>query len=118
MINSDVNRIFGLLDRLTGWLPGQPKAPEAPVLHMAYGVGLGGLLGRLFEEHFMETCGSSVRERERERYDLSKIAFRHTELISCKCFLFKDTALSEMSYTANNGNWFSRSFYMNDILDH
>ena len=111
MINSDVNRIFGLLDRLTGWLPGQPKAPEAPVLHMAYGVGLGGLLGRLFEEHFMETCGSSVRERERERErgrerererererdDLSKIAFRHTELISCKCFLFKDTALSEMS---------------------
>ncbi|XP_022331606.2 focadhesin-like [Crassostrea virginica] len=61
MINSDVNRIFGLLDRLTGWLPGQPKAPEAPVLHMAYGVGLGGLLGRLFEEHFMETCGSSER---------------------------------------------------------
>lgn len=60
IINLVVNRIFGILEILIKWLPGQPEAPEAPVLQTACGLGLGGLLERLFEEHFLETCGSRV----------------------------------------------------------
>ncbi|XP_062616026.1 focadhesin-like, partial [Saccostrea cucullata] len=58
MISQDVDRIFVIFEALTKWLPGQPEAPEAPVLQLAYGLGLGCLLGKLSEEHFMETCGS------------------------------------------------------------
>lgn len=60
IINLDVNRIFGILEILIKWLPGQLEAPEAPVLQTAYGLGLGGFLERLFEEHFLDTCGSRV----------------------------------------------------------
>jgi hypothetical protein len=60
MINLDVSRIFVMLETLTRWLPGQPAAPEAPVLQLSHGMGLGGVLGKLFEENFMDTCGSKV----------------------------------------------------------
>ncbi|XP_048733859.2 focadhesin-like isoform X2 [Ostrea edulis] len=58
IINLDMSRIFVMLETLTTWLPGQPDAPEAPVLQLAYGLGLGGVLGKLFEENFMDSCSS------------------------------------------------------------
>lgn len=60
IINLDMSRIFVMLETLTTWLPGQSDAPEAPVLQLAYGLGLGGVLGKLFEENFMDTCSSKV----------------------------------------------------------
>lgn len=96
IINLDVNRIFGILEILIKWLPGQPEAPEAPVLQTAYGLGLGGLLERLFEEHFLETCGSRETVQVWRALDnLEEACFTGREE-SCGCLLGLGLAVSSL----------------------
>lgn len=96
IINLDVNRIFGILEILIKWLPGQLEAPEAPVLQTAYGLGLGGLLERLFEEHFLDTCGSRETVQIWRALDkLEEACFTGREE-SCGCLLGLGLAVSSL----------------------
>ncbi|XP_061172326.1 focadhesin-like [Saccostrea echinata] len=87
MINIDVNRIFVISETLTKWLPGQPEAPEALVLQLAYGLGLGCMLGKLLEEHFMDTCGSKEIVQMWNTFDKLEDACFTGRDDSCGCLL-------------------------------
>nr|KAG5694347.1 hypothetical protein BaRGS_035215 [Batillaria attramentaria] len=57
LITSDTDLIFLIMRELTQSLPGGAKADESSALAFHTGLGLGMVLGRLFEEHFSDITG-------------------------------------------------------------
>lgn len=60
LITSDTDRVFYILQELTQCLPGGAKASDVPILGFHIGLGLGSVLGKLFEEHFSDISGKKV----------------------------------------------------------
>ena len=50
-----------MIDSVMAQLPGQPRCDEeSPALQFFHGLGLGMLLARLFDEHFVDVAGIQV----------------------------------------------------------
>ena len=61
LITNNTDGLMHCLDVLSMRLPGQPGTEEhSPVLQFFYGLGLGALLARLFEERFVDVSGQQV----------------------------------------------------------
>ena len=60
MVSTNADNIYLVLTTLSGNLPGMCQQTEQHQLIFYHSLSLGRVLGRLFEEHFMETAGAEV----------------------------------------------------------
>ena len=63
LITANTDLIYQTLDSLMLGLPASSSsAQEVPLVQMHHGIGLGLVLARLFEEHFVDVAGTQVFE--------------------------------------------------------
>ena len=60
LLTSSSDHIEHMVAALTGGLPDQAASDTSPSLQFFFGLGLGMLLGRLFEEHYEDVSGTKV----------------------------------------------------------